>query len=203
MNSLRTLIVVGLSAIAASLGHTQTTISFDDLSGTIGTPIANGYSGLNWSHFYTINAAQTAVTDSRYATNGYAYGTISGSNVAYYSGGNTAAISSADGTPFDVVSGYFTAAWLDGLKLTVDTFLTDGSFVSTNVYTLSTTKPTLLQFGFTGIGRIAFDTGGNYGYQFAMDDLTVKTGVIPEPSTYCMILGLAALGLAVCRRLWK
>ena len=94
----------------ATPGQAQTLINFDDLNPGFGSQIANGYAGLNWNNFYALNSSVAGPS-------GYENGTISSPNVAYNAFGSAASISSA--TPFTLNSGYFTAAWNNGLNLEV------------------------------------------------------------------------------------
>lgn len=194
MHHLKLVIVAGLFAFAP-WARAQT-ITFDDLSGTPGTSIPNGYMGLNWSNFSTINPS----SDSSLHNTGCEFGTISGPNVACSRRGYTAAITAPIGTTFDVVSGYFTSAWNNTITLRIETSLADSTVNSTDTYTLTNTSPTFLNLNLTGISRIAFATEDNYSLPFVIDNLTVRVGAIPEPSTYCLFLGIAALVLAAWHR---
>ena len=146
--------LAALSLAAARPAAAQTTITFDDLSDNgSGTPIANGYQGLNWSNFYVLNTNQFPVPS------GYQPGTVSGTNVAYNGGVPEAINSVTPGSTFTLNSGYFTAAWHDNLNLTV-TALHNGLTVFSKSVTLSATAPTLVNFDFTGVDQVNFDSSG-------------------------------------------
>lgn len=169
-------------------------ITFD--SGLINTQIiTNGYAGLDWTNF-------RARDTSGLTPSGFTNGTVSADFVAYSKNGAVSAISS--NTPFQLVSGYFTATYLDGLQLTV-TGYSGGTQVGSSVYSLDSTGPMLINFGFGTIDKVTFAaTGGtNHGWggsqaTFVLDNL--KVAAVPEPETYAMLLsGLALIG-AISRR---
>ena len=190
--------LAALSLVAARPAAAQTTITFDDLSDNgSGTPIANGYQGLNWSNFYVLNTNQFPVPS------GYQPGTVSGTNVAYNGGVPEAINSVTPGSTFTLNSGYFTAAWHDNLNLTV-TALHNGLTVFSKSVTLSATAPTLVNFDFTGVDQVNFDSSGGThhagyggdGTQFALDNLTINgPASTPEPSSFAAF-GFVGLGLA-------
>src|SRR5438874_9751748 len=110
----RFFVVFSASFLMATSTVRAGVVTFDDLSTTVGTgnPIPNGYSGLNWLNLIWVTAPGSAP-----ASSGYGHGLVSSPNEAYNGGGSPASISSA--TPFNFVSGFFTAAWNDGLQITV------------------------------------------------------------------------------------
>jgi hypothetical protein len=121
---------------------------------------------------------------------------VSSPNVAFNAYGNsdgttTGSIYVLDSV-FDIDSGYFTAAWNDGLQITALGFR-GGTLTYSNTYTLSTTSPTLINFNYDGIDSVHFisfggtphDYGGGGGTQAVFDNLEVT---VPEPATITMLL---------------
>jgi hypothetical protein len=166
-------------------------LTFDDLTDN-GIPISNGYGGLQWSNFYVLNAVTFAGNPS-----GYLAGMITRSNVAYNAFGSPARLFNAN--PFDLNSGYFTAAWNDGLHLEVKGYI-GLTLAYDNSYTLSAATPSLLNFNYVGVTAVDFISSGGTPYppyggngtHFAMDNLTVT--IAPEPSGIVLLM-LGMLGL--------
>ncbi len=184
-----------LTVFAFPIGsiRSQTTVTFDDLHETgTGSFIPNGYQGLVWSNFVGMNAFLYA-GQSPFYTNGYYYGVVSASNVAYNANGGIGEIDSA--TNFNFLSAYFTGAWNSNLNIEVQGFL-DTNFVYDETKVASATSPTLFAFNYMDIDRLDFISSGGEpaffpvsgGNQFAMDNFTFE--FIPEPSSFL----LAALG---------
>ena len=181
----------GGATVIATAAQAQT-LTFDNLPAR--TVIPNGYGGLNWSNFEVIDGIAEP-------SNGYHNGTISPNNVAFNSFGNPADLTSA--TPFTLSSGYFTAAWNNGLSLEVQGFA-GASLLYDHTYILNTASPQLLSFNFIGITDAHFISSGGTnpglsgsGIQFAMDNLTI--GSVPEPSTMALT-GLGAIAGLFFRR---
>lgn len=132
-----------------------------------------GYLGLNWSPLWYALPAERPGTDS-----GYYNGLVSGDQVGYNSGGINVEITGSD---FDFESGYFTAAWRDGLSLRV-TGYDDGAQVGQEVFALDTSGPSFIAFDdaiFDSVDRVRFESFGGTdaglafsGTQFVADDLT-------------------------------
>ena len=131
-------------------------INFDSLVGT-GAEITNGYSGLNWSNFYSLRG-------SDYLNTGYAAGVVSSPNIAYNGWGDPASFSST--AQFNLVSAYFTAAWNPG-QITV-LGLNSGTQLYSTTFSVITTSPTLTSFNWSGINEVRFST--NFA-QFVIDNL--------------------------------
>lgn len=158
------------------------------------------YQSYRWNNVGTISHNDSTA----YHPSGYQAGATSGTSVAYNAYGDPATLSSA--SSFNLVSGYFTAAWRDGLSLRV---VGTGAKTFDMTYALSAFTPTEIVFNWSGVTSVTFSTsGGTFlnsysggaGYQFVFDDLRLTTAV-PEPGTYAMLLaGLGILGFAARRQ---
>ena len=173
-----------------------TLITFDDIT-TVTYPITipSPYNGLNWNSFGLENApAQTADI----GPNGYQNGLVSGNYVAINFGGGPASLSRAGS--FNFISAYLTAAWNDNLEVQVQGF-SQGSLLYDNTYVLGTASPSLLHFNYLGVDTVDFNIffdGTPHGYSgagtfFAVDNLTVDLGPVPEPGAARLLLFAAAL----------
>jgi hypothetical protein len=181
-------------------------ITFDDIDtgpfeGDFLVTISNGYHGLNWSNFGAVFAL------SHSPVSGYAAGLISPPNEAFNESGTPANFSSI--TPFTLTSGYFTGAWNEGLNITIRG-LNGTAIVNSTTVVVSSSAPTLVNFNWTGLTEVTFDSFGgtpnpNYisfgsGTQFALDNLTLNMAV-PEPATFTMLsIGIGLTGLSMMRR---
>jgi hypothetical protein len=177
-----------------------TTITFDDLSDNgLGTAIANGYQGLNWTNWFVLN---TPAFTPLVGPNGAAAGTITPPNIAFNGFGDLAIFSD---NVFTLNSADFTAFWRDSLQVTVVGKL-NGITTNSIIFGVSATAPTLEIFNWAGINEVDVSaTGGIHhagylgdGTEVAMDNLTITA---PEPSTLAIFAAaLAGLGLARRRR---
>ena len=197
-------------------------ITFDDLSPSPTLEIPSPYAGLDWSSgFYVMD---TALFSAQNGPNGYSNGVVSAPNVAFNAAGDPVTISVPTGT-FTLNSVYFTAAWSDGLSITVSgydggaldedgNYVGGGTLLDAITLTVNTTGPTLETFNWTGVTSVLFSaSGGNHhsgyigsGTEFAMDNLTVNSSVsqpsVPEPSAVILLatmLGLVGFRLRVSR----
>ena len=175
-----------------------TVITFDDISARAIDPpkaITNGYQGLNWVNFFV---EDVPLEVSSYGTNGYYYGMVSPSNVAFNSFGDPAEIDSS-GSNFNFLSIYLTGAWNSNLNIDVQGF-SGTNLLYDQTVVVSATNPTLFTFNYLDIDRLYFNSfggqsagfpGGGGGEQFAMDNLTVE--FVPEPSSLLLATGGALL----------
>src|SRR5580658_75575 len=194
------LVCLTVLTIYATSVRSQTIITFDDLPGSFGgTPIPTVYQGLSWSNFDVLNAF-LQVSDS--GTNGYIYGMVSPSNVAFNAGGAPAEVD-ALGTNFDFLSAYLTGAWNSNLNIEVEGFRSGTLLYDTTVIA-GATSPTLFTFDYTNIDRLYFNSyGGQPAFdgidetQFVMNNMTVE--FVPEPSSL-LLAAMGALSLAVFLR---
>jgi len=202
-------IVLAMAVLALMVGSGTTAratlVTFDDLTRN-DSPIPNGYGGLNWNNFYVLDGVNYSGNPS-----GYQNGVVSPNNVAYNGFGNPADALSVDSvTPFTFNSAYLTAAWRDGLQVTITGYLLGVQEDQTTV-TVNTSGPSLITLNWTGIDDLNFNSfggvphgysGGN-GTQFAMDNFLYNAPVtaVPEPSTFVIGLGcLGFVGYALRRR---
>jgi hypothetical protein len=180
-----------LLAFRATPARSQTLVTFEDLSAAPPGNIPKGYEGLTWSNLWVLNAILWA--DGGAGTNGYYYGMVSPSNVAFNAGGQPAEIDSA--TSFNFFSAYLTGAWNSNLNIDVQGFR-NGTLIYDQTVVAAATNATLFTFNYMDIDRLYFDSYGGQpagfpnggGVIFAMDNFTFD--FIPEPSS----LLLASVG---------
>jgi len=190
------LAVLALVTLFSTSSRSQTVVTFDDLTDKGGgTLITNAYQGLTWSNFGVVNAV--LLSNFLGYAEGYSYGMVSLSNVAYNSAGNPAEID-AQGTNFDLLSTYLTGAWNSNLNIEVQGFRS-GTLLYDTTVVASATSPTLFTFDYLDIDRLHFNSfGGEPAFgpgseeNFAMDNFEFE--FIPEPSTF-LLAALGALSL--------
>lgn len=161
-----------LAANILEYGNLSPMGMFDDLAALVVVP--NGYRGVNWNNFVTLNS-------SLYPVSGYAAGTISQTNCAFNNFANPASITSP--TPFNLFSAWVTAAWHDNLTLEVRGYASGGVLTYDQTYTLSATTPQLITFNMMNVTEVDFiSSGGTHhaayafdGTHFAIDDVTLTT----------------------------
>lgn len=194
-----TVIFLGIGAVAQAA-----VLTFDDLAPISGFDlIPNGYGGFNWNNFY-YNNGSTAIP-----LTGYDNGRVSGDYVSFNGFGEPAVVSDSI---FDFNSAYLTAAWNDGLSITVEG-LNSGATLYSKTVVVDTTQPTLVNFDYFGIDELRFtsfggvepdylvETGGG-GTQFALDNFTFnkKATSVPEPTFIPALLTVALGASSVLRR---
>jgi len=192
------------AALALSGGvASAATLTFDDvdLGGAGYAALSPAYAGFTWTNWAIINGPV-------YGESGYANGVVSGDQVACGCAGDFSqtvnTISSA--TAFTFVSGYFTSAWNDGATLDVRGYL-GATQTNSAAFTLDTTGPSFLTFGWNGIDRLEFEISGGtqsgypgLGDYFGADDLTFDTAAVPEPASWALMIGGFGLAGAALRR---
>ena len=132
----------------------------------------DGYGGLTWTNVRWLTEPNGPVGS------GLGNSVVSAPNVAFNVCCLTASISSL--TPFNLISGFFTGAWNDGLQVTV-TGLNGNTTVCTVTFSASTTGPTFELLNVNGVTSVTFSgSGGTHnpalvptGTNFGMDNLTV------------------------------
>jgi hypothetical protein len=178
-------------------------ITFDDVPKNYNyyEPIPNGYHGLSWNNFWAFP------TGGAYLSAGYK-GAVSLPNAGENVGSLPASLSSP--TPFTLNSGYFMAAFRDGVQLEVV-----GSLRGVTQYdmsfTINTSGPKLLTFSNAMVDQVVFIPSGGHdvypytyrgdGEDFVVDNLSITASPTPEPSSLILlVVGAASTGLAAWRR---
>lgn len=198
------LLGLAIAACAAPASAGPITLGFDDLV-DLQTPIPDGYGGLNWQNMWVVNG-DTA------GTSGYLNGMVSPDNVAYNNRGNEASVNGPGSFTFD--SAYFTAAWNDGLTVTIGGY-SGGTKLNETAFTVDTAAPTLVTLNWAGLDELTFDSsggtnaglGGN-GTQFVIDDFTYELGgtvAVPEPYSIvlCGVTGIFIASYLFGRRVFR
>ena len=168
-------------------------ITFDDRGHNV--QALGNYQGFDWNNMSTVGPKKVGL-----GATGYGKGVVSPKNVAFNDYGDvTGSVSLAQGT-FTFESAYFTAAWIDGLKLTI-VGLNDGVQKYAKTLTLNTKKPFLFEANWAGIDKLTFttylDQCSTKGRQFVMDNFKFISGV-PEPATWAlMIAGFGGVGMMI------
>lgn len=183
MKHLCGVLVLGSTVVAHCQG-VITPLTFDDVSPALYVLIPNGYAGLRWDNFFIENGADSP---------GFAVGAVSAPNVAFNGLGDPASISSL--TPFTLQSAYFTAVYVDEQQIRAQGFA-GGALRYDRTYTVNSTAPTLVTFGYAGIDQVRFSITTSPTGIFAMDNLVI----VPEPSAGALFLAAGTLWLFVFRR---
>ena len=162
------------------------TINFDDLDPFWShlQSVPPGYASLDWKNFTSMHVA----TDYGKGTlTGYVTGMVTPEFIVFNENGLPAEFSSDK--PFTLVSACLTAAWLEGLEITVVGYL-DEKLVKTMTVKVTPTASQLFTFDFKGVNRVTFTPSGGTGLNgytgsgtfFVMDDLEIA-GDDPEPTS--------------------
>lgn len=173
-----------------------TVIGFDDLSAS-DDPIADGYAGLQWRNLYVLDPSTAPVS-------GYTNAVVDGRQAAY-SGFDDAAEIGGLSDGYVLQSGWFTAAFNDGLTITAKSYKGD-ELIHELSFVVDTNAPTLQTFDWRGVTRVSFAGAGGKdrffdmsGTNFAVD--AVQVAAVPEPATWAMmVLGFAAVATALRRQ---
>ena len=195
---MRKFILASLAAVCG-IAH-ATTITFDDIPTTTAPfgQVVDGYAGLGWTNLWADKTNAPGLTPS-----GYINGTVSPNNVVYNSYANPAGVHSLSAAGFDLVDGYFTAAWNDGLQVTASAVFENGS-TAVKTFTIDTFGPSDTVFGWKDLSSVTFSSAGGthhsgylgMGTHFALDNLTVTASTVPEPAPAMLALsGLVLIGL--------
>jgi hypothetical protein len=170
---------------AATLGFDDLVFTSNASSNPMVNNVPNGYNGLNWTNFQVSRPVSCATAPSQSgcpANNGFSNGVVSPPNVLFNICCVIGSISSL--TPFDVVSGYFTGLWNDGLQVTVTGVNSTTNTTCTVTFSVSTTGPTFEVLNVNDVTTVTFlGSGGTHdpnipanvtGTNFALDNLTIN-----------------------------
>lgn len=171
--------------LISSLGSAEV-ITFNSLPGN-GTPIPNGFAGMDWNNFYDVSMAQL----------------LTGNNVAGGVPNTTFAVNSTGSPAWFTSTGTFSFASAmlstDGtspLRLEV-VGLQNGNVVDSMMLTLNGPVPVQQSFNWAGIDGVRFVpqpvANSNLKTQFALDQLVINATSVPEP-TSLLLLG-SGLGM--------
>lgn len=192
---------IALAALlAATFGVAHANlITFDDVSGSV---LPAGYDGVNWTNFYELDN-----TYSGYAGTGYRNGAVSGTHVAFNSGGAAASISATSALGFDLTDAFFAGAWNDNLNILANATFENGTHASKSFH-VSTTGSTDEFFNWVDLSSVTFISSGGTpkpglhgaGTQFVLDNVNT-TAAVPEPANLALMLaGVGLLGVMARRR---
>jgi hypothetical protein len=193
---LRLVLISAAVTLGISFPAQAAVITFDDISDPFeGTLISNGYAGLDWFNFYAANGATAAAGNNG---PGYANGVVSSPNIAFNGAGANASFSSPTSNNFSVSSLDLTAAFTNGLSVTISG-LENGVVVDTLNQSFNTSGPTLVTLDWSGINEVEFSSGGARGDQFVLDNLDISN--TPLPATLPLFAGgLGFVGYLTRRR---
>ncbi|MCK5269682.1 MAG: hypothetical protein KAJ46_02810 [Sedimentisphaerales bacterium] len=154
--------------------------------------IPGGYGGFGWANF-------GVVCGDCIPGSGFDTGTVSDDYVAFNAWAEAASITSSD--KFNFNGAHLTAAWRNGLNITVAGYEDDTLLYSTTVV-VDTTGPAWFDADdkYNGINRLEFDSFGgtdvflnSSGEHFAMDDFEFTP--ISNPAPGALLLGSIGVGM--------
>ncbi len=174
------LLAAGLLAPAGAAHAQAMSQNFDALACSDADPYLwlSNQGGLTWSNFLCLK------TDTYPSVSGYQHGTTSGTNVAFAYPGSTATLSRSGGNVFSLANAQITAAWRDGMTLTISGFL-DSTPVATITLTPFTSGPILVDLSaMHNVNRVDFSRSGGTqhsgwvgpGDNLVIDDLNYILG---------------------------
>jgi len=206
-------LLVAVGVAAAVSAPAQSILNFDDINSSGYYSISSGqntvYDGMVWNsggsgdvgiinpNYYYNGNYQPLSDFTGLAGYGYANGLVSGPNVMDL--GGTSSMSAQSGYTFDLLSGYFTAAWNDNTSVTFVGYL-NGVQTYSDTVILNTESPTLVNLNFVGVDKVSFLNGANNPF-IAADNLVFNLNgapgapaSVPEPGTLALA-GLGGLGM--------
>ena len=206
-----------LVCVASPRLASATVLTFEGISALPIADIPDGYGGMVWHDVLGPTDNPFRIIDGATvfpAGSGYQNGAVSPDYVAFNPSFATATV--RDSEHFDFTGAYITAAWRQGLEVTVKGFR-DGGLVALQTVVVDALAPTVptdfLTFDFLDIDKLVFESACpaatcsdlfvgtvNSGNQFAMDNFTFEVTSAPEPGP-SLLLALCGLALAGSRRL--
>ena len=153
-------------------------LTFDDLTfAPYIEPVTEGYGGFVWEGMGALFAGV-------YMNSGYDYGKVSGEFVAFNVLGETAVVS---GPEFDFNGAYLTAAWREGLHITVTGYF-EGEQLYQKTVVVDMYDASWCEFNYAGVDTLVFESYGGVdmmpapysGAHFVMDDFTFNEEIIPS-----------------------
>jgi hypothetical protein len=178
-------IVVLVAVLSMTIVAGANVSTFDDLAPAdwvSGGHIYNGYDGFNWDQFGFIHKDALPGT-------GFTNGTVSGNFASFNEYSNVANVATVNDGQFNFVGAYFTSAYNDNNQVTVTGYRNDLPIYLKTI-TTNTSGPVWGNFLFLGVDKLTFASDN---FQFAMDDFTYNTSVVPVPGA--LILGMVGVGL--------
>ena len=172
-------LAAGLSLLAAAPAQAATE-NFDALTCGGGAAIPAGTGGLDWPFFSCLDVTTYYPTPTN---NGYNASLQSPPNVLW---GPSGEITRSSGV-FTLNSAYLTAAWRDGLTVTVQGYAGAVAVGAPQTFTPSATARTLVSFtGLVNVDRVTFTASGGTqhpgyltdGLEFALDDVNYTLGTV-------------------------
>lgn len=189
--SIIAIVVIGGVCVIGATRYFQnslcgTLLTFDDVSVKGGhedevgkdKAMPDTYAGLQWDNIWAQDVTSSKVRS------GYATGLISRPIALYNSYGDEATISRKDRS-FDLISAYMASAWKANVKLEVKGYR-NGKLVYSTTDFIGPTRAERIQFGYTDVDKVTFDTTGgtddpafvdpfsNSHAQFVLDDMRVS-----------------------------
>ena len=184
-------------ALCAPISPTlrATTLTFDDVVFTpnaVNNPSLNnvpdGYGGFTWTGFQVsqpVSCAQSPAQSGCPANNGLVNSVVSPPKAVFTPCNNGCVAGSvSSSTPFDVVSGYFTGLFRDGLQVTVTGANAATNKTCTVTFSVNTTGPTFEVLNMGNVTTVTFlGSGGTHnsnipaavdGSNFGLDNLAVN-----------------------------
>lgn len=184
------------------VGADAALLNFDDITTEYDATVQE-YGGFNWIN---INVLHKDYFKDKFSINsGFENGVASGEYVAVNNYARTATVAS-EGAQFDFEGTYLTAAWNNGLNITVVAKL-DGIEKYNQTVIVDADCKTWFDFDFSGINELMFSSSGGInaelgwkGQHFVMDDFTfTEFAQIPVPSTL-LLFSSGLIGIAGFRR---
>jgi hypothetical protein len=190
----RKILLLAVCLLVSSFASAEV-ITFNSLPGN-GTPIPDGFAGLDWNNFYDMNRNVLLTPGSEIPLAG---GVPPASGAFAYNNAGAPATFSASNT-FT-----FSSAWLATMGASPMTLevvgLLGGKAVDSIMLVLSSPVPTQEAFNWSGIDGVRFvpqtSANSNGKLQFALSEIVINSPAVPEPPS--MLLLGSGVGLVISR----